>query len=615
MTFANPWGLLALLALPTILAIHLYRRRYPALKIAGLHLWSSEKRENPAGRKRDQLPFSLSLLLELLAALLLALVLSDPRFGELEDARHLIVVLDSSASMQSRPPRAGSSSFRENAVRELERRAAHMPRGSRFTILLTGLRPVVLAGPAVPWPDAVRLVETWQPALPRHSFEPAWESAVQLSEQSGGNILFITDRMLPDKDLPPQLEVVAVGESLANVGISAANWTFLPEKGEGRIFIQAQNHSPQPASATIIGTQAGREVFRRRAELGAKAAASLEIVVPGGLRQLSVAVESKEDGLALDNVIELVEPRVRAVGIAITVSQERTRKLLQRAVSAIPHVNLVSLEEADLVFANASALPTTSTRAWWLGIGPLAFSEVDRKAARNLSGPYLLDQRHSLLEGLTLGGVLWAGVQPQSLDCVPLISAGKYTLLGQLSRRRNFAGILNIDLERSNLGETPDWPILVQNLVEMRRGDLPGLLRNNFHLGEEIQFRLYEDPAEPAAQKANPLQLKQGETVRPVARAALLELPELSLPGVYSVTDGDMEVARFALNFQDAEESNLNLLSAGLREAPAPPTIQKMKVDSPYTWALLVGLLLITAAIVANWYTLKIQERRSASVA
>ena len=104
MYFANPWGLLGLLALPAIVVIHLYHRRYPPLFVAGLHLWGIETHTTTAGRTRERLPITPSLICELLAALVLSLVLADPRWGNVGKVVHLVVVLDNSASMSSRPP-------------------------------------------------------------------------------------------------------------------------------------------------------------------------------------------------------------------------------------------------------------------------------------------------------------------------------------------------------------------------------------------------------------------------------------------------------------------------------------------------------------------------------
>jgi hypothetical protein len=46
MMFATPLGLLALLAIPAIVAIHLFRRRFPVRPVAGLFLWQIRRRQD-----------------------------------------------------------------------------------------------------------------------------------------------------------------------------------------------------------------------------------------------------------------------------------------------------------------------------------------------------------------------------------------------------------------------------------------------------------------------------------------------------------------------------------------------------------------------------------------
>ena len=609
MHLANPWGLLALLAIPAILTIHLYRRRYPPLVVAGLHLWSPDAKTNPPGRRRDRLPISASLILELLAALFLAVVLADPKFGRVEDAPHLIAVLDNSASMQAFPTEKDALSFRDSAVKALRSRVESMPRDTRVTVILTGLRPTTLAGPAVLWAEAEKALETWQPAQARHSFDPAWDMAQQLREQSGGEALFLTDKVLPESIVPPWLELAAVGQPLINVGISSVNWTRPAGAAQEKLFIQLQNFGNEEAKATVAAKQNDREVFTREMTLVANGSASLEAPVPIGLGQLTVTVTAPGDGLAVDNVVQLVEPPAQRVRVAVEVSNPRSRRLLERAFQALPQVLLGPRNDgktdADLVVTSVAGLPTTNTRSWWLGVGPISTAEADRESAKNLVGPYLLDRRNPLLEGVTLGGVVWGGVQPLKLEVLPLISAGQIPLFSQLSRRRNFVGILNIDLERSNLGDTPDWPILLHNLVELRKGDLPGLQRSNYHLGEDVQFRLYEDEREAAATSTTPLELRGPNFSKTLARRDFLELPEIPHAGVYEIHDGPTAIGRFAVNFQDPEESNLRDLSSGTRRATQVFDRKQIQVDSPYTWALLAGLALILAAIFADWYWLQ----------
>jgi len=98
--FANPLGLLALLAVPAVVALHLYRRRFEPRVVSALFLWGADDRAPVAGRKREPLRTSVSFWSELGAAALLALAFAGPRSGcAAGRSEHLVIVLDSSDSM------------------------------------------------------------------------------------------------------------------------------------------------------------------------------------------------------------------------------------------------------------------------------------------------------------------------------------------------------------------------------------------------------------------------------------------------------------------------------------------------------------------------------------
>ena len=81
MIFTTPLGLLALLSVPAIVAIHLFRRRFPPRQVAGLFLWQSARQVPQGGGRLDRLPITASLLLECLAALALSLILAGARLS------------------------------------------------------------------------------------------------------------------------------------------------------------------------------------------------------------------------------------------------------------------------------------------------------------------------------------------------------------------------------------------------------------------------------------------------------------------------------------------------------------------------------------------------------
>ncbi len=601
-SFANPWGLLALLAIPAIILIHMYHRRFPPMVIAGLHLWSSHTLQPLPGRKREKLPITPSLILELLAAFLLAMILSGPRFGEADKVVHLIAILDDTAYMSARADK-NTASPRDLAIFELEKRFEKLPRSSVVTLLLTGARSESL-GHAIPWSEAKERLAGWQPSAPRHAFGPAWDMGLQLANRSG-QLLFLTARLVRDSNrlYPDSMEVVSLGEPLENVSISAARWTFDSAKGKGAVFIRVQNHGVNRAVGELKGSARGKAVFSQPLALAGNAGASFEFVVPGGLQQLRVVTETTGDGLEIDSRADLVEPKARMVTIANVLPREHAANAsLEQVLTAIPEVQMGSRDKAQLVVEAAGTLPPSSPALWWLGIGPVSATPADIKAARDLKGPYLLEKRNPLLDGIELDGVYWGGIQPLKNDSTPLISAGQQRLLSVLNGTRTTAYLLNIDLSRSNLTESPDWPILLSNLVESRRNSLPGLQRWNYHLGENVAFRLFEGDPSPAA---GALSVEFDGRRKLLARSEDVELAAPGQAGVYTLREGEQILDQFAVNFQDPETSNLRTLRRDQRPAKVLPTTPQVAIVSPHSWAILIGLILILLFVLGDWYSLR----------
>jgi len=205
-----------------------------------------------------------------------------------------------------------------------------------------------------------------------------------------------------------------------------------------------------------------------------------------------------------------------------------------------------------------------------------------------------------------LNGVVWGGVQPVAYDVTPLVSSGNMALVSQLNGTRTTGFVFNIDLSRSNLTESPDWPILIANLVELRRDSLPGLARCNFRLGEAVRFRLFEGgDVEAASSTTDPLKLVHAGRTKAVARTSVIELPVLDETGLYEVQDGQDVVGRFAVNFFDAEESDLRNLVPGRLSAGAKTNNSSVSLDNPYSWVILALLLVLVGCIYADWLVLR----------
>ena len=132
--------MLGLLAVPAVVALHLFRRRFQDLPVSALFLWEDAHRSESTGRKRQPLRRTPSFWLEVAAAALAGLLLAgfDPLSGS--EAKHLVAVLDDSASMAHAPRR-------QAVIDALEERFAEHGRRTRVTLVRSGVRPRLLCGP------------------------------------------------------------------------------------------------------------------------------------------------------------------------------------------------------------------------------------------------------------------------------------------------------------------------------------------------------------------------------------------------------------------------------------------------------------------------------------
>jgi hypothetical protein len=316
--------------------------------------------------------------------------------------------------------------------------------------------------------------------------------------------------------------------------------------------------------------------------------------------------------LPIDNSVTLIEPAVRTVTVGIELPPESlAERLVRRVLEHVPDVEFGEPDASHLVFAPAQPLPASRPELWWLGIGPLDRSGSAGGQAKDLTGPYVMEKQHPLVEGVTLGGVIWGGAQAVELSVTPIVSAGPYPLLSRLSGTRTSAYLLNIDLARSNLADSPDWPILLANLVELRRQNLPGLQRWNYRLNEEIHFRLFEGDALLGGDGPGELALLHEGRTRPVARSSTIELPPLEDTGTYELRDGERSLGRFAVNFFDPGESTLTELSSGVREPAIDEDAGTFRIDDRYSWIVLLGLLGVILAVLMDWRVLRSARSRS----
>jgi hypothetical protein len=600
MTLATPLGLLALVSIPVIIGIHLFRRRFPPKPVAGLFLWQTARQAPQGGGRRDRLPITLSLLLECLAALALSLILAGARLSSAAVSPHLVVLLDDTASMSATNARGERP--RDRGVARVLREIESLGPEGRITLVQSGERPSLLAGPAALAAEGRSDLDKWQPRALNHSFAVGLRLSREMAGPTG-RLMIVTDTT-PDvrgEGDPAGALWVATGEPVANVGIIGAERAISSDEGRGVVALVLGNYSDAPQSRRLRVLAEGKEVAATQVT-AAPGVSSVKMPLPPGLP--AVRVTLSDDALMRDNEVVLVEPRPQIVAVENRIAEGRGRQALERALNALS--NVTRAESGHVRFVRAGDLESPAAAGLWR----VAFGTPPPRLAasgtpQDFIGPFVMEKRHPLLLGVTLGGVVWTGASPLAIQGVrPLVSVDDRPLVAELAAPGGDTTILfNLDLDRTNLVRTPDWPILVSNLIEMRRQQLPGPERWNYRVGEWVRIRLADG-------LKGPVRIRGGGIDRTMPVSRVVEFVAPPAGGLVEVLDGTTSMFELGVNFLDESESDLRSRATDVtgtmnRQAAGVRTDSGAASD-PLFWVLLA---VSGAALLANWCLPRAERR------
>jgi hypothetical protein len=576
--FLYPLAFLGLSAVPALAAIYLLRNRFRRQVVSSLVLWADARESRSGGARLRRLQTPLLFLLELLVILLLVFSASDPQVRLRQGARPLVVVLDDSFSMLA----GGERSPRNLAVDALKNEFARQtPYSVRF--VLAGERAQVLGEPARDAGQALALLETWR----CHAPAARLDEAVALGAEVGGELallLVLTDHA-PAKGVVPErgrLAWWAFGKSRPNLALVNAARTS--HEGADRCLLEVANLSDDPARATLVIEPAAGGKAIRRTPVALAPGETQRLVVQFPPRTPAVRARiidpDPRDELPLDDEVVLLPPTPRPVRVDVRLLDRRTREPLERALRACRGARLLEGPgPADLVFADKEQ-PDAVDNTWLVRL-------VAEEGSAAYTGPFVLDRAHPLTEGLSLRGTIWGTGKGEALVGAPVVMAGNTPLLSDAETPTAGGGArhdvrMRFRPELSTLQKTPDWVILVSNLVGWRAAALPGLDRTNVRLGEQVLLTL------PSYREGVTLTTPAGGS-RPVSvkgRQAALGADEV---GVHEVLS-DETAYRFAVNALAQDESDLRDRAAGRWGDWLDDTSLRLEYR-PVSWVLLLVLL------------------------
>jgi hypothetical protein len=586
--FDNPSGLFALLGVPALLAIHALQSRARRARASTLFLLERLAPESRGGRRLERLRSSLPLWLQLAAVLVLAWVLAAPRWVRDDSFRRVVVVLDSSLSMEASldetraalPPRlralAASSSRTEWTLMESDVLAPVLYRGEDSAALAAAL-------------------SKWRPALGAHDFSPALRLASSLA-RGGGAVVFVTDHA---GEAPEGAATLSFARARDNAGFSGSSVEATPEGVAWRALVRNYSAAPR-ALEWKVSDEAGRETPPRALSLDPGETRVIGGVFPDGAARVAVALTP--NGFALDDTLPLVRPRPKPMRFHALLSGPE-REFAERALRGTPGLLAAARpEEADLLLVRrdpAAAAPPPAG----LTKPAVVFPSENEAAEIPLEG-WLLANKHELAAGTGWQGLICAraaGFAPRAED-VPLLWRGGTPLIWLRQEAPLPAPpslFFNFLPSKSNAPRLPAFVVLLHRYAEMTRARLPAPFAANTGTNQSLplvfdsalgglSLRAAEGAAAADKEEAVPL---------PPARAAVFRAPPRA--GFFQVSQGGRTLLDGAACFSDPREADLTQCAEADTLAPRERALARA-TSSPDPWRRL-WLTLLLALPLAAW--------------
>lgn len=536
-----PLALTGLIGIPILVGIYLLRNRFRRQPVSSLMLWLDAREARQGGTRVRRLQTPLLFLLELLSLLLIVLAATNPHLRLRQSTRALVVVLDDSYSMLA----GGKKSPRQQAFEALKHLIQDRPPSS-LRFVLAGEKPVSLGEPLTTFGeiDSV-LTSNWSCRCAATHLD----EAIALASDLGGELgllLVLTDHSPAEGMIPDQgrLQWWSYGKPRPNFAFVSASRA--PLEGGDRCLLEIANLSSQPGTTTLT-IEAGQNTLERK---------SIELD-PGQTRRVIFSLKPETqaihatltpDDLLIDNDVLLLPGDSSPIRVDNRVTTKELREPLQRALRSLRNVTLTD-SLPNLVFGDdKNPIMAEGADTWVVRFQ----AEND---ALSYSGPYVLDRTHPLTEGLSLRGVIWGAGKTEAMEGNPVIMAGNVVLLAdQVSHAEGIFArhdlTLRLRTDLSTLQESPDWPILIWNMINWRSSQKPGPNHVNLRLGETVTIgfpAILQKPAQVTMPD------KDVRSLTPHGRMIALKTEQV---GMYQI-QGDESRYSFAVNALNRDESDL----------------------------------------------------------
>ncbi|MBA3275963.1 MAG: VWA domain-containing protein [Chloroflexia bacterium] len=635
LTLLAPLGLAALLALAAIVLIHMRRRTPPVITVPSLRFWEPAAAESSDQRRLRKPPVTLPLILQLIAALAVALALARPAMEALPGMasqrttpEHTMIVLDGSTSMLAQAGDDGPRTKWDLARSDADDLLGEWQAGDVVTLMVAGSRLETTSASTRPQVDRLReRVAVMETPGGIADIDAALELSADLVLPGRSNrLVLITDgavRVNPDVAAqvaaPIEPRIVGEGEvTMPNVAVTSIGSRPIANRQDtSRLSFAISSYAPEAVRLPYRVQADGVDVVSSEIDLAAAETRTIEVTLPQGTRVADVTVDVR-DSFGGDNGATVLLDGSGSGGLDVLLISDNPAAL-ERALGALPEAAVDVFPTSTpgiralatgfdlVVFQGISPLPDDIPDVPMLFVRPTQIGE--RFASQGvLAAPSIdrVDAGAAILDGVDLAGVTFGNAPAYLLGSgdQELVRGEANGVAGPLVWRGDIEGnpyvAFGFDLESSNITGRVAFPVLIARSVA---GLTEAPAASALGLGEPLLYR--------AAQGVTAVSV-----VDPGGEATILDVPATGdsvlfegtgQAGRYSLTGvGDAEQVLdeliFVVNAGHPVESDLRAnaaLAQSLQGASAADEAVTARRGLADLWPVLVAIA--GAVIALEW--------------
>jgi len=303
MSFLNPLGFLALLAIPVLIIIYIIKSKYTEQTIPSTYLWElSErflKRKNPL----KAITGILSLILQILAVVFVALAIAHPVFVVKDGANDYCFILDASGSMNVQT--GGKTRFEsgKDSIRKIINSAAD---GSTYTLIQAGDSTDVVFHDLDDKRSALNQLGQLSSSYVSSGLGEALNLSQQYFERNNSmKFYLVTDKAFKNT---ANINYIPAGGGTVNYGLSEVNYVFSlsGEQTVATVTGKAWSYSNSAQlNINVYIDGSSRAVGSAQVSVEANAGTDFSVTIPTtAFGSLTVRLENKDD-LPWDNAVTL----------------------------------------------------------------------------------------------------------------------------------------------------------------------------------------------------------------------------------------------------------------------------------------------------------------------